>query len=424
MGLGHSPKVVTDGLLLNFDAANAKSFKGVPATNVLTAINYGYGESNTSVFKITNSSENVYIPALKTYVTSKYIDVYNDYNGGSGACCLNLYSFGTSLAVSGSTTYTYSIIYKTRTGYTHPNYMYRYEYTSGDAYVTEAGVHNTGNRISLGDGWYYAWGQFTTQPTTAKLSTYLFHYEYATQNRVYVYKAAIYLGSTVLPVDQMLSPGEVRGATVATGGGLADLSGRGNHGELVNGPTYDANNRGSIVFDGSNDYITLGDVSALNFTSSGFSVEAWTYIPSTWTAGSQYPNLISKGATSGWDTNGWALFVFRNRGNGSQYSWGIGIRNGATVNTSERTGCASNTWLHLIATISGSSIILYENGTQVTSAAQTINPGSTTSAVYIGADVVSNCFPGRVSGCKIYNKVLSATEIAQNFNALRGRYSI
>ena len=36
-----------------------------------------------------------------------------------------------------------------------------------------------------------------------------------------------------------------------------DLSGRGNHGTLVNGPTFNSANGGSIVFDGSNDYVEL-----------------------------------------------------------------------------------------------------------------------------------------------------------------------
>jgi hypothetical protein len=35
-----------------------------------------------------------------------------------------------------------------------------------------------------------------------------------------------------------------------------DLSGNGNNGTLVNGPTYSSVNGGSIVFDGSNDYIS------------------------------------------------------------------------------------------------------------------------------------------------------------------------
>ena len=36
----------------------------------------------------------------------------------------------------------------------------------------------------------------------------------------------------------------------------------------------------------------------------------------------------------------------------------------------------------------------------------------------------SNVFNGRISNASVYNRVLSATEIQQNYNALRGRYGI
>ena len=35
-----------------------------------------------------------------------------------------------------------------------------------------------------------------------------------------------------------------------------DLSGNNNTGTLTNGPTFDSNNGGSIVFDGTNDYVS------------------------------------------------------------------------------------------------------------------------------------------------------------------------
>jgi hypothetical protein len=56
--------------------------------------------------------------------------------------------------------------------------MYRYEFNGG-TYVTEAGVHNASNRIQLGDGWYWAWGTFTTQATTTRLNdSGMWYYNY------------------------------------------------------------------------------------------------------------------------------------------------------------------------------------------------------------------------------------------------------
>ena len=176
MGIINSPNIVRDGLVAVYDAASIRSFQGVARTNLARGVNYNRSNTNTSSYKYTQGTEVVDIPQVGKR-TVKYADHWNDYNGGSGDCCPSLFYYHDGwVSVSGSTTYTYSLIYKTTTGYTHPNFMYRYEYVNSSTYVTEGGVHNDSNRIHLGDGWYYAWGQFTTQPSTNTMILYLFYY--------------------------------------------------------------------------------------------------------------------------------------------------------------------------------------------------------------------------------------------------------
>jgi len=421
VGLGHSPRIVTDGLVLALDGANYKSFKGVPATNILNQIGYTNSNTDTSLFKYTQGAENVYIPSLG-YVNSKYVDIYNDYSGGSGNCCPTLFSYGGSLAVSSSTTYTYSIIYKTTTGYSHPNYMYRYEYNGG-TYVTEGGVHSTSNRTSLGDGWWFAWGQFTTQSTTTSLTARLFHYEYATYNRIYVYKAALYAGTYVIPPEHMLDSSEDRGSTVATGGGWKDLVGS-NNGTLTNGPTYSSDNGGSLVFDGSNDYVSISDSSSLNMTSqltlSVFAhLEDWSITNSG--------KILSK-------TENGAYQLFHNHPSvgGSGYIGALVYYGGAYRNVIYSSSNLSSGWHCICATVDGRYLRLYVDGFQVT----TYDLGSTgvitttSSHLVLGAEpgtgttVTGDYFPGSISNALVYNKALSAEEVKQNFNAIRGRFGI
>jgi hypothetical protein len=203
-----------------------------------------------------------------------------------------------------------------------------------------------------------------------------------------------------------------------------DLAGT-NNGTLTNGPTFNSANGGRIQFDGANDHVTLGNQSALGFTNGIFTVEAWTWIPSTWTAGSQYPNLISKGATAGWDSNGWALFVFRDWSGAGQKSWGCGIRNGGVVqNNVSRANCPTNTWLNVVMTLSGSNITLYENGVQVATGVQSVNPAANATPVFIGADVNLQCFPGYVAVSRLYAKSLTSAEVVHNFNAQKSRYGL
>ena len=402
------------------DAANYKSFKGTPATNILNGIYSQQSDQNGTYYKVTNGTETVYIPSLG-YVTSKYVDFYNDYNGGSGNCCPNLFSYGTGLAVSPSTTYTYSIIYKTTTGYSHPNYMYRYEYNSGGGYVTESGVHNTSNRTSLGDDWWFAWGQFTTQATTATLNTYLFHYEYATRNRVYVYKAALYAGTYIIRPEHMLNSSENRGSTVATGGGWADLIGNGNNGTLTNGPTYDSVNGGSIVFDGTNDYIDCPSITV----GSSYSIECFFNSSSV----VSYRNVYDMNYTTYAGISGNVGPRFEQFSDGTANWVWSGVTNANDpYNYTTAFPLSANTWYHTVFTMNGGIVNTYVNGNIQNSNISSPNGYVTTFGdPNLGRGFVlagDRYFSGKISNTKIYNKALSAAEVSQNFNALRGRFSI
>ena len=230
---------------------------------------------------------------------------------------------------------------------------------------------------------------------------------------------AIVTDGLVLNLDAGFAP-----SYPVSGTSWYDLAGT-NNGTLTNGPTFNSANGGNIQFDGANDHVTLGNQSALGFTNGIFTVEAWTWIPSTWTAGSQYPNLISKGASAGWDSNGWSLFVFRDWSGAGQKSWGCGIRNGGAIqNNVVRYNCPTNTWLNVVMTLSGSNITLYENGVQVATGAQSVNPAANATPVFIGADVNLQCFPGYVAVSRLYSKSLTSAEVVQNFNAQKSRYGL
>ena len=63
-----------------------------------------------------------------------------------------------------------------------------------------------------------------------------------------------------------------------------DLSGSGNNGTLVNGPTYSSANGGSLSFDGVNDYVSVSNTSQLR-PSTELSIGMWikaNSITATW----------------------------------------------------------------------------------------------------------------------------------------------
>jgi hypothetical protein len=234
VGQGFS-KVVTSGSIFHYDTGDMiNSFKGKPGTNSLDGVikNYdGYSlttYSNGKLFETNGYTETVNIPALGNR-TVQSIEIYNVYSGygtdGNFNCCPNLFRYsltgwnGTQL--SGSTLYMYEIIYKCESGYTNPNYMYHYETRADSTYNTEFGVHDDSRRISLGDGWYYAWGDFTTQATTAQGYFGLWYYSYNTRDKVSIASISLQQGNSVLPPRQFIPGATTRSTTQA----LLDLTG-------------------------------------------------------------------------------------------------------------------------------------------------------------------------------------------------------
>lgn len=84
-----------------------------------------------------------------------------------------------------------------------------------------------------------------------------------------------------------------------------------------------------------------------------------------------------------------------------------------------------NTWVCDALTFNGITLVGYRNGVQVgtTARALTTIAGGT---LNIGArsDIYAAHYVGNIAVVLIYNRALSASEIQQNFNALRGRFSI
>lgn len=417
MGLGHAPSIVTDGLVLCLDAANYKSFKGVPATNLLYALFDTNGTVNTTDFKTSYGSEVDFIPSLG-YRTVRYCNIYNNYPT-SGNCCPRLFDYGgnalsKNITVSPSTTYTYQIIYKVSSGYTSANYMYRYEYNGG-TYVTEAGVHSDLNRTSLGNGWYHAWGQFTTAATTNNLwATGMWYYQYGVYDKVSVAGASLHQGTYIIPPEHMLAAQENRGATVATGGGWADIIGRGNNGELLNVPTYTSTNSGFISFNGTNQAIIIPNSTALDTQTP--SVEVWVKTNAT----SQNGFWFEKGEVN----TQYALFQ-----EAGAIQWRMNIGGITNLSTTTATYMNTTNWYQVVGTYTSGTRRLYINGTLVNSDSQigTINTDNRGMSIGVYGGYSGSrgyYYNGSLASVKVYNKALSAAEVRQNFNATRGRFGI
>jgi hypothetical protein len=408
MGLRHSPRVVTDGLVFAFDRDNVKSYKGPSMQNLATTI-VAVAQSGTG-YNFTASTESVFIPTLGQ-ITSQKLTGYNNYSAVSAICCPQLYYYvngNGSITVTPSTVYTYSIVFKTTSGYTHPNFMYRYEY-NGATYVTESGVYSDANRIHLGDGWYWAWGTFTTNASTNLIYLRGFYYNYGTaDDNMYVAKV-------------LLTPGTFTGlhprywpntnATRANTNNIIDLTTTNT--VVANNLTYAAN--GTFYFNGTNNSIVVAHSAAIN-TTSDMTIAAWINV----TNYSSYRSICGKVAATSipasYDyylnsSSGNPTFV---RGNSSSY----GIVYAASAPT-------TNVWQHVAVTMAGSTVTHFLNSSNNGSGTITTNISDAGLELRIGSRYSNDIFMlGHIANLQIYNRALSAQEIRQNYIALKGRFGL
>jgi hypothetical protein len=202
-----------------------------------------------------------------------------------------------------------------------------------------------------------------------------------------------------------------------TGTTWTDLSGNSNNGTLTNGPTYSSANGGSLVFDGSDDY---GSISSVTPDTGDFTIGfIYQLTGSTGRGG-----LFERKPTSPY--NGFSL------GQGASNNWAFAISGTSDYNNRivvDFDYPSLNTWYFDVAVYSnGNTVSAYRNGSFVSSDTGTSQgnlsaQGTRTDFLIANRDLATS-LPVKVAQVQVYNRALSASEVQQNFNALRGRFGI
>lgn len=185
-----------------------------------------------------------------------------------------------------------------------------------------------------------------------------------------------------------------------------------NDGTVTNGPTFSSNNGGVITFDGSNDYIAYS-ATPLDFSSSDFSVEC---VFRTTTGGIDV--MMGHGPTGG----DWWFGIAESR-----LRFSISLPSTKIEPRTLLTTVNDNQWKIGLATIDNSTyeVKLYLNGSLVDTRSGTGSYPNSSNDFSVGKfGATSFNFPGDIACARIYNRVLSANEVAQNFNVMRHRFGI
>ena len=194
-----------------------------------------------------------------------------------------------------------------------------------------------------------------------------------------------------------------------------NLSSSGNHGTLINGPTFNSANGGTIITDSVDDTIqvdynfTQHSTITINF----FANSSYNNESMIWSMGGNGPDWYIKADTMGYNSYGADTYGFST----AQIN-NLGLRNNwrlMTMTYTQNSPVANNK--------------VYVNGIEQSTSQQLggTNGMSFNNQIYFtsaygnGSGYNLSATIGYIS---IYNRALSSSEVLQNYNALKGRYGL
>lgn len=451
MSLNHSPSIVTDGLILALDAANRKSYIGAAPASLINTNSWTIGSGSVDGYgQNGNTEENTRLYDTdpwgnQSIVWGTYASGDNGADGGWNTNYVSidptkLYRFSVWVRRTSSTaggTFYFGTgagggeVRGTSDSATKGN---PYWECSGTGFVqnqwhlvcghiyphfsTYTGRHpNTGYfTIATGANTLYAGVngcnigsdlKWDSASSSAVHRTYHYYCGDATTRLQFFAPRIDMCDGNEPSISELLS----NGSSVCK-----DLSGNTRTLAFVNSPatSYTSANGGALIFNGINSYISCGNFGS--FYPQG-TVSFWMNSAAI----ASYPNPFSthfQGVNVG--------FRFEGRSDGN-FNMVVGNDGGTyTPHTFISSGMQANTWYNItfVWNVAANNVVGYLNAVQVFNESQTYW-ATTMPSVTIGNGFSSDRYwNGKISCTQIYNRALSAAEVAQNFNALRGRYGI
>lgn len=413
MAQHNNPRIVTTGLLFSYDMNNrAKSWFGVPTTNLNSGASIStYLNTPSDVTSSLTQTTELYKgqPVYKqvlTPITSTGVG-YLTNAGNPGIGVVTGGGGGSAARYTG-----HSIFFKPalgRNGLNSSTPIYTH-------YSNISGWQSTGNYDDMGDGWYRAHVIYYNSSGGSDGKYWAINPAGASLNvPITIYWAAPFKedrnDSTFVSMYTYSSRSSTQAVVDLTNTSSATISG------LV----YNTDN--TFEFNYSNpSYIDIPLSTAFNKTVG--TMNFWVY-PTRYNGGNGYFVNRQDGTANATDwlwIGPYSDYFYFRIGNGSD----------CCSNDLSFSGVSStiplNTWTNMCFTwqTNGTSVI-YKNGEQLTSRSIGNIPNTSPASygrIGVGHANADSYYHGKMPSVQIYNRQLSATEVKQNFNAMRARYSV
>lgn len=198
-----------------------------------------------------------------------------------------------------------------------------------------------------------------------------------------------------------------------TGTSWYDQTNNANNGTLNNGPTFSTSGGGSILLDGTDDYVSVENNSILNPANVTVSI---------WVKRNAYQSSIGSFIRRNYNDS-YAIFATYN----ADTSY-FRIYDGTSYPQSPTIPLSLNVWTNITGTYDGANIKIYKNGTFVAQTANTtaISYSSSNTQMTIGRDdpVAGRYMSANYGSILIYNRSLTEMEISQNYNVTKTRFGL
>lgn len=405
MSVRSGPYIITDGLIFSYNSSNINSWQGAPTTNQFTLptvdIN-GFGVQNSTFTRIRTGTYGGYDIKPTDYVWR--------YNISGNDCPYH----GWDIPTPSGSVVTFSFDYfvdSSSTNYPSTNYLANFENAGsgvggayGDPTPTIRGV------------WKRA---YLTSTATATGNSRCLLYPGACGTRLADSGFILYKN----PQVEFNAPGGIPTPFVAgtRSSTQAIIDQTGINTITANALTYNSNNTFSFNNIAAS-ALSIPDSSTIRPTS--VTVSAWVkmdvYNPLNDFDGS-YPTIAWKCNTD-------------SSGGGGSYGLSLAAPNPRFAVSSTQLISASpltyGVWVNLVGTYTAGSgaMVLYRNGAVN---ASTTGPASipySAQVFSVGTRIFNGVYQypwnGSIGEVQIYNRALSASEVAQKYNALRGRYGL
>ena len=450
------PKITKDGLVLDFDAANYKSYPAAQdayVNNVSLMLSMD-GANNSTTF--TDSSQNALAatrfgtPVIST-TQSKFGGSSAYFDGASSYLSIptfaglsfNIGDFTIEAWVYPTATTGNFGIYATSAGggpvakfvvfldSLSPNCHF-YGLTNGNNIYTKAtstvSINQWSHIAFVRSGTTWTWyingiaSGSGTNSTAITFSTEPTYFGYGGQEFFNYFSGYIDDFRITKGISRYNANFTPPAAPLSLPGVITDLTKNKNLGTFINGPVYSG---GSLVFNGTSSYISLGTNSNLNFGTGDFTIDCWYKLSAT-TPNDQ--GILND--TAGTFSSGSVLFKARQNSSGGKVSlqaYDFSSVGGRILTSS--TTIATNAWYNATVTRIGNSFTLYINGrsesTGTFAGSMNFNNNSGTYIGYSILDAANGYLNGNIPTIRIYKaRGLTSGEVYNNFVANRGRFGV